>query len=103
MSEKRDMGAAKSFFKKALATAAEAPEKVTTDGHDAYPLAIRETLGTEVEHRNSRYMNNVIEQDHQGIKGRYKGMRGFKDFIAAEHFCEAFDALKDYLQPHSCS
>ncbi|GHP00204.1 hypothetical protein KSF_102510 [Reticulibacter mediterranei] len=42
--EKRDMQAAKSFFKQALATVGHAPERVTTDGHDAYPRVIREIL-----------------------------------------------------------
>jgi len=41
---------------------------VTTDGHDAYPRAIRETLGSGVRQRTSRYKNNRIEQDHRAIK-----------------------------------
>ncbi len=35
------------------------------------PRAVRETLGPDVYHRTSRYMNNRIEQDHRGIKQRY--------------------------------
>src|SRR3712207_5676373 len=35
--ERRDMEAAKRFFKTALEVAEEAPEKVTTDEHAAYP------------------------------------------------------------------
>jgi putative transposase len=42
-----------------------APERVTTDGHDSYPRAIRETLGQEVTHRCNRYPNNRLEQDHR--------------------------------------
>ena len=38
-----------------------------------------------------QYKNNVIEQDHRGIKGRYRSMRGFKNFDAAHRFCRAFD------------
>ena len=38
--------------------AGEAPERVTTDGHDAYPWAIREELGETVLHRTNRYLNN---------------------------------------------
>jgi putative transposase len=51
LSEHRDMAAAKRFFKGALEVAEQAPAKVTTDGHDSYPRAIRETLGAEVVHR----------------------------------------------------
>jgi transposase-like protein len=69
--ETRDMDAAKRFFTRARAVVGNAPEKVTTDGHDAYPRAIREMLGPEVVHRCSRYKNNVMEQDHRGIKQRY--------------------------------
>ena len=102
LSKKRDMGAAKAFFKKALSTAGEPPERVTTDGHDAYPRAVKEELGEEVQHRTSRYLNNGLEQDHRGIKGRYKGMRSFKNFNSASRFCDAYDGLRDYLRPRSC-
>ena len=44
LSEKRDMAAAQRFFAQALEIAGRAPEQVTTDGHDAYPRAIHETL-----------------------------------------------------------
>ncbi len=77
LSEHRDMEAAKRFFTSALAVAERVPEKVTTDGHDSYPRAIRETLGEDVTHRCNPYLNNRIEQDHRGIKQRYYPMRGF--------------------------
>ncbi len=77
LSEHRDMEAAKHFFTSALAVAERVPEKVTTDGHDSYPRAIRETLGEDVTHRCNPYLNNRIEQDQRGIKQRYYPMRGF--------------------------
>jgi len=61
LSETRDMAAAQRFFRQALALAEEVPQQVTTDGHNAYPRAIRETLGSGVAHRCSRYKNNRIE------------------------------------------
>ena len=51
LSKKRDMAAAKAFSEKALATAVIPPEKVTTDGHDAYSRAIRETVGKPAPHQ----------------------------------------------------
>jgi transposase-like protein len=39
------MDAAKRFFRQTLETVGHAPERITTDGHDSYPRAIRETLG----------------------------------------------------------
>src|SRR5919109_2244070 len=55
LSQKRDMEAAKRFFKQAVEGIGHAPERVTTDGHDSYPRAIRETLGSDVLHRTNRY------------------------------------------------
>jgi len=73
-------------------------QKVTTDEHDAYPRAIRETLGPDVRHRTSCYMNNRMEQDHRGIKQRYYPMRGFGSFEEAARFCTAHDDLRDHLR-----
>jgi len=98
LSKKRDMDAAKRFFRQALTVAEQAPERVTTDGHDSYPRAIRETLGEEVVHRCNPYLNNRIEQDHRGVKQRYYPMRGFESFEAAARFCRAFDEQRQYFR-----
>ncbi len=93
------MDAAKRFFTAALDVAERAPARVTTDGHDAYPRAIRETLGEEVTHRCNPYLNNRIEQDHRGIKQRYYQMRGFGNVDSAARFCRAFDEQRQSLSP----
>ena len=98
LSEHHDMAAAKRFFKAALEVAELAPERVTTDGHDSYPRAIRETLGEDVTQRCNPYLNNRIEQDHRGIKQRYYPMRGFGTFDAAARFCRAFDEQRQYFR-----
>jgi putative transposase len=98
VSEKRDMEAAKRFFKQAVAVVGHAPERVTTDGHDSYPRAIRETLGSDVLHRTNRYLNNRLEQDHRGIKQRYYPMRGFGSVAAASRFCRAFDEVRQFFR-----
>ncbi len=99
LSEHRDMEAAKRFFKAALEIAEQTPEKVTTDGHDAYPRAIREILGDDVIHRCNPYLNNRLEQDHRGIKQRYYSMRGFGNYDSASRFCRAFDEQRQSLSP----
>ena len=43
-SEKRNMGAAKQFFKQAVTVIGHVSEQITTDGHMSYPRAIRETI-----------------------------------------------------------
>ena len=98
LSETRDMTAAKRFFAQALAVVGHAPEKVTTDRHDAYPRAIRETLGDGVIHRCSRYMNNRLEQDHRGVKQRYYPMQGFGSVAGAARFCAAHDEVRDHFR-----
>jgi transposase-like protein len=98
VSEKRDMEAAKRFFKQAVAVVGHAPERVTTDGHDSYPRAIRETLGSDVLHRTNRYLNNRLEQDHRGIKQRYYPMRGFGSVVSASRFCRAFDEVRQFFR-----
>ena len=99
VSEKRNMEAAQRFFKQAVAAVGSIPDQVTTDGHPSYSRAIRETMGSEVEHRTSKYLNNRLEQDHRGIKQRYYPMRGFGTVEAATRFCCASDELRNYLRP----
>ena len=98
MSKQRDMDAAKAFFQSALEVSNEVPDRVTTDKEASYPRAIREELGEEVLHRTNKYLNNLIEQDHRGIKQRYGPMKGFASFEAADRFCKAYDELRNYYK-----
>ncbi len=87
LSEHRDIAAAKRFFTKALQHN-EAPEKITLDGYEASHTAVAElkaegVLPESVEVRTSRYLNNLVEQDHRRVKQRYYPMLGFKSFSNA--------------------
>jgi transposase-like protein len=95
------MAAAKAFFRSAKTDTGVIPARVTTDGHDSYPRATRTVLGAGVKHRTNRYLNNRIEQDHRGVKGRYRPMRGFKSPDSAARFCRGFDELRNHLYPRS--
>ena len=101
LSEHRDMAAARAFFRSAQAATGVTPDQVTTDGHGSYPRAIRSALGRRVVHRTSAYKNNRLEQDHRGVKGRTRCMRGFKSFVSAERFCRSYDELRDFLRPRT--
>jgi putative transposase len=77
------------------------PDRITTDGHDAYPRAIRNVFGERVLHRTNRYLNNHLEQDHRGVKQRYRATTGLKTFGTAARFCRLFDEIRAFLRPQS--
>jgi transposase-like protein len=61
------------------------PQTITLDGYAASQRAVRElkadgSLPTETKQRSSKYLNNLIEQDHRSIKRRIAVMLGFKQF-----------------------
>jgi transposase-like protein len=94
----RDMKAARRFFRSARSIVGFVPDRVTTDGHNSCARAIRSTLGRNVRHRTSVYLNNRLEQDHRGIKGRIRCMRGFKEHEAADRFSRDYDELRNFLR-----
>src|ERR1700721_2163527 len=88
LSPKRDVAAAKAFFRKALRTQGRAPMSITLDGYAASHRAVREMpndnrLWKHTSLRSSKYLNNLIEQDHRGIKATTNPMLGFKSFSSA--------------------
>src|SRR3954453_23697600 len=46
-------------------------------------------------------LSNRLEQDHRGLKGRYRPMRGFKCPRSAARFCRGHDELRNFLRPRS--
>jgi len=96
--KQRDMTAARRCFVRARDTAGQVPAHVTTDGHDAYPRAIRETLGERVHHRTSRDKNKRIEHDHRGLKQRSYPMRRFGSCDSAARCCSACEEQRQYFR-----
>jgi len=101
LSERQDQAAAEAFFRSARAVTGMVPDRVTTDGHGAYPGAIKIELGEGVSHRTNRYLNNHLEQDHRGIKQRTHSMCGFKRFVSAERFCRGYEEVRNFLRTRS--
>jgi len=101
LSETRDRAAAETFFRSARTVTEVVPDRVTTDGHDSYPGAIKAELGETVTQRTNRYLNNQLEQDHRGIKQRTHPMCGFKSFVAAERFCRVYEEVRHFFRTRS--
>lgn len=99
LSAKRDGKAAERFFRKVLkAEHTQVPRVVTVDKNAAYPVAVErlkgdETLSETTELRQKKYLNNIIEQDHRGIKKLVKPGKGFKSFNTARRTLKGYEAM----------
>jgi transposase-like protein len=81
----RNKKAARRFFKKAVRQHG-LPTKVTIDKSGANTAALealQEETGQTIEIRQSKYLNNLIEQDHRFVKRIARPMLGFKSFRSA--------------------
>ena len=81
----RDRDAAETFLRKAI-RAQELPEKITIDKSGSNTAAIthyNRTHKTTIIIRHSKYLNNLVEQDHRAVKRITRPMLGFKSFWAA--------------------
>ena len=87
LTEHRDEQAAKRFLTKAIRRHGGVPEKITIDGSAANEAAIKsynEAHGTAIVIRKTKYLNNIVEQDHRAIKRVTRPTLGFKAFDAAQ-------------------
>ena len=85
---RRNAVAAKAFFRKAFKENVR-PDKVTIDKSGSNNAALdsfNKALAKEdeIEIRQIKYLNNIIEQDHRFIKKRTKPTLGFKKFHSAK-------------------
>ncbi len=82
LTKKRDKKAAKQFLIKAI-NHNGIPVTITIDGSAANKAAIEEFNSdndTTVAIRQVKYLNNIVEQDHRGVKRITNSMLGFKSF-----------------------
>src|ERR1700734_728685 len=99
LSAKRDAGAAKRFFRKALAQPHTVnPRTVTVDKNPAYPKAVAEMKRTGGLWRFSRlrqckYLNNIVEQDHRNVKRLTFPGLGFGSFWTARRTLAGYEAM----------
>jgi transposase-like protein len=88
LSKTRDVSAAKAFFKKAIKQQGQPPLTIALGGYAASHRAIRQMridglLPTRTKLRSSKYLNNLIKQDHRGVKSCTGPKLGFKNFESA--------------------
>ena len=96
LTKARDEQAAKCFLTKAICRHG-VPEKITIDGSAANEAAIQsynEEHGTAIAIRKSKYLNNMGEQDHRGVKRITRPMLGFKAFAAAQSTLTGIELMR---------
>ncbi len=99
LSAKRDAKAAKRFFRKLLnASHTTTPRVITVDKNAAYPKAFNELQGegllADTEPlRQSKYLNNIIEQDHRFIKRLTNPGLGFGSFRTAWRTLRGYEVM----------
>lgn len=89
---------AEAFFDQCCDTAGFEPHVVTTDKEPALASAMKLSFLDRVIHRQSKYMNNCIEQDHRAPKSRYRPMKGFGDEFTATIFLHGFEEIRQHLR-----
>ena len=99
LSAKRDVSAAKRFFKKMMkADHRRLPFSISVDKNAAYPEAFttsqdEKILPKDCKLRRVKYLNNVIEQDHRFVKKKVRASQCFKSFHTAERTLEGIEAV----------
>jgi transposase-like protein len=106
LSNRRNTKAAYRFLRKALRTMSDyPPSSITTDKLASYPKAIQRLqkdglLSKNVEHRTSKYLNNIIEADHGALKRVIRPTRGFQRMATASATIKGFEAMRMIRRGH---
>jgi IS6 family transposase len=88
-SKHRGKASVRRFFMKALGTFQNSiPRVITIDENQATTVAGQEHIyvglfSCHVQHRMTKYQNNIVEQDHRFIKKIVKPMMGFHSYKSA--------------------
>ena len=96
---KRDVPAAKRFFKKMMrADHRRLPFSIYVDKNAAYPEAFatsqqEKVLPHDCRLRRVKYLNNIIEQDHRFVKKKVRASQCFKRFHTAERTLEGIETM----------
>ena len=95
---RRDAGAAKRFFKRLLKDLQYIPRVLVTEELRSNGVAQRALL-PDVEHRQSRYLNNRAENSHRPTRRRERQMQRFKSARQAQRFLSAHAFIHGHFHP----
>ena len=100
LTARRDKSAAKRFFDKAIG-ASGIPEKINMDKSGANKAAVdalnenrKQKKKKKIFIRQVKYLNNIVEQDHRGIKKITRPTLGFKSFNAAQRTISGIELMR---------
>ena len=95
---RRNGEAAKRVFRKLLTGLQYVPRVLVTDKLASYRVAHRE-LAPSVTHRQSKYLNDRVENSHQPTRQRERAMKWFKSARHAQRFLSAFSGISPHFRP----
>ena len=95
LTAKRDLAAARRYLERAI-NLHGLPQKISIDKSGANTAAIRSVnlnacLGIEL--RQSKYLNNIVEQDHRAVKRITDPMLGLKSFWSAQRLISGIQTM----------
>jgi transposase-like protein len=99
LSARRDLFAAKRFFKKVMrADHRRLPFIIRTDKHASYPEAFaayikEKVLPADCKFRRVKYLNNVIEQEHRAIRRRWRARQCCRSSRTTERVLEGVETM----------
>ena len=96
--ERRDGKAAKRFLGHLLKGLHYVPRVIVTDKLRSYGVAKRQLL-PDVEHRQSRYLNNRAENSHRPTRRRERQMQRFKSREQAQTFLSDHAFIHGHFHP----
>jgi IS6 family transposase len=106
LSDSCDTRAPCRFLRKVLRTVSDyPPPRITTDKRASCPKAIRRRQGEDllmenVEHRTSRYLNNIIEADYGTLTRLIRPTRGFQRMATDSVTIKCFEVLRMIRRGH---
>ncbi len=100
LSDTRDLAAAEACFRSAWTVTGVTPDRITTDGHDAYPRAIRNVFGGQVRHPGEPLLKSSSGAGSSQHQATVPGNRWAQHVGTAARFCRLFDEIRAVFRPN---